>query len=112
VSAIFILPSPSFALLKDVVGPAGQQDCYLDARFAPSIRSLLNGPFLQDTSVPANMGAIKDSILDGKSLPKSPAWVEIDDLAIKAMTQIRTGAVSVREGLGGLDRQAQVLLGG
>ena len=71
---------------------------------------LLSGPFVQDTSTPANKKAIADSILDGKALPKSPAWVEIDDLAIKTMTQIRAGEVSVRDGLGELDRQAQQLL--
>ena len=103
-------PDLAFALLKDVVGPEGQKDWYLNARFAPSIKSLLGGAFVQDTSVPANKRAIADSILDGKALPKSPAWVEIDDVAIKTMTQIRAGAVSVREGLADLDRQAQLLL--
>jgi multiple sugar transport system substrate-binding protein len=103
-------PDLAWALLKDMVGPEGQKDWYANARFAPSIKSLLTGAFVQDTSTPANKKAIADSILDGKALPKSPAWVEIDDVAIKIMTQIRAGEVSVRDGLGELDRQAQQLL--
>jgi ABC-type glycerol-3-phosphate transport system substrate-binding protein len=103
-------PDLAWALLKDVVGPEGQTDWYVNARFAPSIKSLLNGLFLQDTSTPANKRAIAESILEGKALPQSPAWPEIDDMAIKTMAQIRTGAISVREGLLEMDRQAQTLL--
>jgi multiple sugar transport system substrate-binding protein len=104
-------PQLTWELLKDVVGPAGQTDWYTNARFAPSIKSLLNGVFVQDTSTPANKKAIVDSILSGKSMPKSPAWVEIDDAAIKVMATIRSGTVSVKEGLADLDRQVQGLLG-
>jgi ABC-type glycerol-3-phosphate transport system substrate-binding protein len=104
-------PDLAWELLKQVIGPAGQTDWYRNARFAPSLKSLLNGPYLQEQDPPANKKAIVDSILAAKPMPKSPRWWEMDQgITIKSLARIRAGQVSVNEGLADLDRQLNAVL--
>jgi multiple sugar transport system substrate-binding protein len=104
-------PDLAWELLKQVIGPAGQTDWYRNARFAPSIKSLLNGAYLQETDEPKNKKAIVDSILAAKPMPKSPSWWEMDQgITVKSLARIRAGAVSVNEGLADLDRQLNAVL--
>lgn len=103
-------PDVTWELLKQVLGPAGQTDWYRLAKFAPSIKSLLNGAYLQDKEPPANKKAIVDAILAAKPMPRSNQWVEIDKVVIAALTSIREGSVSVREGLQDVDRKVTALI--
>ena len=104
-------PDLAWELLKQVVGPAGQTDWYRHARFAPSIKSLLGGAYLQEKDAPLNKKAIVDSLLAAKPMPKSPRWWEMDQgITIKSLARIRAGAVSVNEGLSDLDRQLNAVL--
>ena len=104
-------PDVAWELLKQVVGPAGQTDWYRNAKFAPSLKTLLNGPYLQEKDPPANKKAIVDSLLAVKPMPKHPRWWEMDQgITIKALADIRAAKVSVNEGLAALDRQLNAIL--
>lgn len=104
-------PDVAWELLKQILGPAGQTDWYRHAKFAPSIKSLLNGVYLQEKDAPANKKAIVDSLAAVKSMPKHPRWWEMDQgITIKSLANIRAGKVSVNEGLADLDRQLNALL--
>jgi multiple sugar transport system substrate-binding protein len=104
-------PDVAWELLKQIAGPAGQTDWYRHARFAPSIKSLLNGAYLQEKDPPANKKAIVDSLMAVKSMPKHPRWWEMDQgITIKSLANIRAAKVSVNEGLADLDRQLNALL--
>jgi multiple sugar transport system substrate-binding protein len=101
----------AWELLKQIIGPAGQTDWYRHAKFAPSIKGLLNGAYMQDQDPPRNKKAIVDSLLAVKSMPKHPQWWEMDQgITVKALADIRSGKVAVNEGLSELDRQLNVLL--
>lgn len=103
-------PEVTWELLKDVVGPAGQTDWYRLAKFAPSIKSLLNGTYLQDREPPDNKKVIVDAILASKPMPKSPRWVDINTAVTAGLAAIREGKVSVREGLSEIDRKVMALV--
>lgn len=103
-------PDVTWELLKQVLGPAGQTDWFRLAKFAPSIKSLLNGAYLQDKEPPANKKAIVDAVLAAKPMPRSNQWVEIDKVVVAALTSIREGSVSVREGLQDVDRRVTALI--
>ena len=68
-------PELAWELLKQVVGPAGQTDWYRHARFAPSIKSLLGGAYLQEKDTPTNKKAIVDSLLAGEADAQVPPLV-------------------------------------
>jgi ABC-type glycerol-3-phosphate transport system substrate-binding protein len=101
----------AFALLKDIVGPAGQTDWYRQAAHAPSIKSLLNGAFLQEKEPPANRKAIVEAIQSAKAMPKSERFWDMDrQVVIKVLADLRAGKVSVQEGLTTMDHQSNVML--
>ena len=103
-------PDVTWELLKNIVGPAGQTDWYRLAKFAPSIKPLLNGAYLQDKDPPANKKAIVDAILAAKPMPRATQWVEIDKAIVAVLTSIRDSKVGVREGLQDIDRQVTALV--
>lgn len=103
-------PDVTWELLKQVVGPSGQTDWFRLAKFAPSIKSLLNGAYLQDQEPPANKKAVVDAILAAKPMPRSNQWVEIDKAVVAGLTAVREGTVGVREGLQDIDRKVASLL--
>lgn len=103
-------PDVTWELLKQIVGPAGQTDWYRLAKFAPSIKSLLNGAYLQDKEAPANKKAIVDAVLAAKPMPRSNQWVEMDKAIVAVLTSIREGSVGVREGLQDIDRKVTALI--
>ena len=103
-------PDVSWELLKQVVGPAGQTDWFRLAKFAPSIKSLLHGAYLQDKEPPANKKVVVDAVLAAKPMPRSNQWVEIDKAVVAGLTAVREGTVGVREGLQDIDRKVTALL--
>jgi multiple sugar transport system substrate-binding protein len=103
-------PDVTWELLKQVVGTAGQTDWFRLAKFAPSIKSLLNGAYLQDKEPPASKKVIVDAIQAAKPMPRSNQWVEIDKVVVANLTSIRDGAVSVREGLMDVDRKVGAMV--
>jgi multiple sugar transport system substrate-binding protein len=103
-------PDLTWELLKNIVGPAGQTDWYRLAKFAPSIKSLLSGAYLQDKDPPANKKAIVDAILAAKPMPRHPLWVDIDKAIIEVLAAIRESKVGVREGLQDIDRRVTSLV--
>jgi len=103
-------PDVTWELLKQIVGPAGQTDWFRLAKFAPSIKSLLNGAYLQDKEAPLNKKAIVEAVLAAKPMPRSNQWVEIDKVVVAVLASIRDGAVSVREGLLDIDRKVTTLV--
>lgn len=103
-------PDVTWELLKQIVGPAGQTNWFQLAKFAPSIKSLLNGAYLQDKDPPANKTAIVEAILAARPMPKSPQWVEINKIVAAVLTTVRAGTVSVREGLADIDRRVTALI--
>ncbi|MDQ3701385.1 MAG: extracellular solute-binding protein [Chloroflexota bacterium] len=100
----------SWELLKQMVGPAGQTDWYKLARFAPSIKSLLQGPYLQDPEPPTNKQVIVDAILASRAMPKSPRWVDINKVVVEVLAGLREGKVSVNAGLADIDRRVAAVL--
>ncbi|HXI17744.1 MAG TPA: hypothetical protein VNM48_15390 [Chloroflexota bacterium] len=93
-----------------MVGPAGQTDWYKLAKFAPSIKSLLQGQYLQDPEPPANKQVIVDALLAAKSMPKSPKWVDINKVVVEVFASLREGKVSVNAGLADIDRRVAAIL--
>jgi len=104
-------PDVTWELLKQIVGPSGQTDWFRLAKFAPSIKTLLNGAYLQDKDPPANKKAIVEAILAARPMPRSNQWVEMDKAIVAVLTTIREGTVSVREGLQDIDRKVTTLIG-
>ena len=98
-------PDATWELLKQVVGPAGQTDWYRLARFAPSIKSLLGGAYLQEKDAPAGRKTIADALLAAKPMPRSRAWLDIDKVVVEVLGKVREGTISVREGLADIDRR-------
>ena len=70
-------PRPGLGAAQAGGGQRGQTDWYRHARFAPSIKSLLGGAYLQEKDAPLNKKAIVDSLL-ARPMPKSPRWWEMD----------------------------------
>jgi multiple sugar transport system substrate-binding protein len=103
-------PDVTWELLKQIVGPAGQTSWYQLAKFAPSIKSLLNGAYLQDKEPPANKKAVVDAILAAKPMPRATQWVEIDKVVAEVLGNIRDNKVAVREGLSDIDRRVAALV--
>ena len=103
-------PDLTWELLKNVVGPAGQTDWYRLARFAPSIKSLLGGAYLQDKEPPANKKAVVDAVLAARPMPRHPRWVDIDKAIVEVLGAIRESKVGVREGLQDIDRRVMGLV--
>lgn len=103
-------PDVAWELLKQMVGPAGQTDWYKLAKFAPSIKSLLQGQYLQDPEPPANKQVIVDALLAAKSMPKSPKWVDINKVVVEVFASLREGKVSVNAGLADIDRRVAAIL--
>jgi multiple sugar transport system substrate-binding protein len=103
-------PDATWELLKNIVGPEGQTDWFRLAKFAPSIKSLLNGAYLQDREPPASKKVIVDAILAAKPMPKATRWVDIDKAVVTVLTSVREAKVSVREGLSDIDRQVSALV--
>ncbi len=103
-------PDVAWELLKQMVGPAGQTDWYKLARFAPSIKSLLQGPYLQDPEPPTNKQVIVDAILASKAMPKSARWVDINKVIVEVLAGLRAGKVSVNAGLADIDRRVAAIV--
>ena len=103
-------PDLTWKLLENIVGPAGQSDWSRLAKFAPSIKSLLNGPYLQDKETPSNKKAIVDAILAAKPMPRHPLSVETDKVVLESLTGIRDSKYGVREGLQDLDRRVTAII--
>ena len=103
-------PALAWELLKQMVGPAGQTDWYRQAKFAPSIKSLLNGSYLQEKEPPASKQVIVDALLASKALPRSPKALEMDPIVADVMTKVRAGQVAVKEGLADIDRRVGAIL--
>ena len=103
-------PDVTWELYKQIVGPAGQTTWFQLAKFAPSIKSVLSGAYLQDTNPPANKKAIVDSLLASKPMPKSLHWLEINDIISEVLTKVRAGEVAVNEGLADIDRRLAAVL--
>jgi multiple sugar transport system substrate-binding protein len=105
-------PDVTWELLKQIVGPEGQTDWFRLAKFAPSIKSLLNGAYLQDKEPPASKQVIVDSLMASKSMPKSPKYPEINTAVTEVFTDLRAGKVAVNAGLSDLDRRINAILAG
>ena len=100
----------TWELYKNIVGPEGQTDWYRLAKFAPSIKSLLNGAYVQDKDTPSNKKAIVDAVLASKPMPRHPLWVDIDKVVLESLTSIRDSKAGVREGLQDLDRRVSAIV--
>ena len=103
-------PDVTWELLKQIVGPAGQTDWFRLAKFAPSLKPLLNGAYLQDKEPPANKKAVVDAILAAKPMPRHNQWVEIDKVVVAALGGVREGTVPLREALQDIDRKVTTLV--
>lgn len=103
-------PDLAWELLKNVVGSAGQTDWYRLAKFAPSIKSLLNGAYLQDTEPPGNKKAIIDALTAAKPMPTSSQWTPIQEAIVENLGKIRSKEVSVNQGLSAIDQQVMTAI--
>ena len=103
-------PDVTWELLKQIVGPSGQTDWFRLAKFAPSIKSLLNGAYLQDKEPPTNKKAVVDAILAAKPMPRHNQWVEIDKAVVANLAAVREGTVPIREALQDIDRKVTTLV--
>ncbi|HVG97817.1 MAG TPA: extracellular solute-binding protein [Chloroflexota bacterium] len=103
-------PDVTWELLKEVVGPAGQTDWFRLAKFAPSLKPLLNGAYLQDREPPDNKKAIVAAIQAAKPMPRATQWVEMDKVCVENLGAIREGKVGVREALQDIDRRVASLV--
>ena len=68
-------PDLAWELLKQVVGPAGQTDWYRHARFAPSIKSLLGGAYLQEKDAPLEQEGHRGQPAGGEADAQVPPLV-------------------------------------
>ena len=103
-------PDLTWELYKNIVGPEGQTDWYRLAKFAPSIKSLLTGAYVQDKDTPSNKKAIVDAILAARPMPRHPLWIDIDKVVVEVLAAIRETKVGVREGLQDIDRRVNAIV--
>lgn len=104
-------PDVAFELLKQIVGQDGQTDWFRLAKFAPSIKSLLNGAYLQDKEPPASKKVIVDGLMAAKPMPKTPRYVDIGNVALEVFTNLRQGSITVNQATTDLDQRISQLLG-
>jgi len=103
-------PDLTWELFKNIVGPEGQTDWYRLAKFAPSLKPLLNGAYIQDKDTPSNKKAIVDAILAARPMPRHPLWIDIDKVVVEVLASIRDTKVGVREGLQDIDRRVSAIV--
>lgn len=103
-------PPLAWEFLKHVVGPEGQTTWFRLARFAPSIKAVLNGAYLQDTNPPQSKKVIVESLMAAKPMPKSVAWLDITNITAEVLTDVRLGKRPVNEGLAEIDQRITLAL--
>jgi multiple sugar transport system substrate-binding protein len=103
-------PPLAWEFLKHVVGPEGQTAWFQLARFAPSIKAVLNGAYLQDPNPPQSKKVIVESLVAAKPMPKSVAWLDITNITAEVLTDVRLGKRPVNEGLAEIDQRITLAL--
>ena len=98
-------PDLAFELLKEIVGPKGQTDWFRLAKFAPSIKSLLTGAYVEDKDPPASKKVIVDSLNAAKPMPKTPQYNELSAISLEVFTNLRAGKLTVNEATTDMDRR-------
>jgi multiple sugar transport system substrate-binding protein len=98
-------PAPDLAweFLKHITGEPGQREWMARARFAPSLKSLLNGPFQQLEGPPASKQVVADAALSTERFPMHSRWPDLLPRIEQMVRDADAGKQSVRDALTALD---------
>jgi len=102
-------PDLAWELLKHVTGEPGQREWMTHARFAPSLKSLLNGPYQNLDGPPISKQLVADAALATERFPMHVRW---PDMLTKIEQMIRdadAGTKSVRDALSTLDVELEAV---
>jgi multiple sugar transport system substrate-binding protein len=97
-------PDVAWEFLKHVTGEPGQREWMAKARFAPSLKSLLNGPYQQLDGPPASKQVVADAALSSERFPMHTRWPDLLPLIEQMVRDADAGKASVRDLLAELDR--------
>jgi multiple sugar transport system substrate-binding protein len=105
-------PDLAWEFLKLVSGEPGQRQWMALARFAPSLKSLLAGPYLQLDGPPASKKAVADAALATERFPMHVQWPDMIPRIEQMVRDADAGTKSVRDALTALDDELAAIAKG
>jgi multiple sugar transport system substrate-binding protein len=96
-------PELAWELLKQVTGEPGQRQWMAKARFAPSLKSLLAGPYLKLDGPPASKQIVADAAQSSERFPMHTRWPDMLPKIEQMVRDADGGKGSVRDILTQLD---------
>jgi multiple sugar transport system substrate-binding protein len=100
-------PELAWELLKHVTGEPGQREWMTHARFAPSLKSLLGGPYQQLDGPPVSKQLVADAALSTERFPMHVRWPDMLPKIEQMVRDADAGKVSVRDALTTLDAELE-----
>jgi multiple sugar transport system substrate-binding protein len=102
-------PDLAWELLKLVTGEPGQRAWMTNARFAPSLKSLLGGPYQQLDGPPASKQVVADAALATERFPMHTRWPDMLPKIEQMVRDADAGKLSVRDALTTLDAELETI---
>jgi multiple sugar transport system substrate-binding protein len=102
-------PDLAWELLKHVTGEAGQTEWMTHARFAPSLKSLLNGPYQKLEGPPASKQLVADAALATERFPMHSRWPDMLPKIEQLIRDADAGTKSVKDALTTLDAELEAI---
>ena len=102
-------PDLSWELLKHVTGVPGQTEWMTHARFAPSLKSLLNGPYQKLDGPPASKQIVADAALSTERFPMHTRWPDMLPKIEQLIKDADAGVKSVKDALTTLDAELEAI---
>ncbi len=100
-------PDLAWELLKLVTGEPGQQEWMTHARFAPSLKSLLAGPYQKLDGHPASKQVVADAALATERFPMHTRWPDMLPKIEQMVRDADAGTKGVRDALTTLDAELE-----
>ena len=100
-------PELAWELLKHVTGEPGQREWMTHARFAPSLKSLLGGPYQKLDGPPAGKQLVAEAALSTERFPMHVRWPDMLPKIEQMVRDADAGKASVRDVLTTLDAELE-----
>jgi multiple sugar transport system substrate-binding protein len=105
-------PELAWEFLKHVTGEPGQREWMARARFAPSLKSLLGGPYQQLDGPPASKQIVADAALSTERFPMHRRWPDMLPKIEQMVRDADAGKKSVKDLLSQLDDDLAAIVKG
>ncbi|MBI3973026.1 MAG: extracellular solute-binding protein [Chloroflexi bacterium] len=105
-------PELAWEFLKHVTGEPGQREWMEKARFAPSLRLLLTGPYLKLDGPPASKQIVAEAAMSTERFPMHTRWPDMIPRIEQMIKDADAGKKSVRDALTILDEELTAIARG